>query len=205
MAAKVLINKVNIQNRLNRTLTKKTYVDLATRNAQIRFDTAEREALREFDNHEITKELLDGPQAESKFLARGNLASFIGFEDASLEIGKLRNKLEQGFRMNERPQVTINKNGITYSYQVKAPDLQEIYDSTPTPDNWSNKGWTELIEKGISNFIYYLFFEFPISKSRSGYAIQSKHKTKAGGASKVLGIEYIKTVLKTFQSYFKSR
>jgi hypothetical protein len=62
-----------------------------------------------------------------------------------------------------------------------------------------------LIEKGVSNFIYYLFFESPISGSRSGYAMQTKNKVKAGGSSKVLGIPYIKTVLETFRSYFKSR
>lgn len=204
--AKVLINRISVQNKLNRALTKKSYQDLAARNAAVRFDQAKRDLIDDFQNHPVTLEIEAGPTAQGGLLERGSLFSFIGFNQSETPTAELRNYLETNIKLNSTPKFTQTKNGLIYSFNVKTPSIEDIYNNKRFSVDWSNKGWIYLIEKGINNFSYYIFYilGFASGASRSGTGLQNtRSKKKRGG--KALGIPYISEILNRFISKFSRK
>ncbi len=64
------INMKQIINELN-TSSRKQLEGLAYGAAISKFENAKEDLLEEFENHDVTKELLAGPTAESKYLSKG--------------------------------------------------------------------------------------------------------------------------------------
>jgi hypothetical protein len=168
---------------------------------------AKLELLKEFDNTEVVQELLSGPSTTtSKFLEpRGNLASFLGMEDSSLEVGRLRNFLDENIGLNNSvPNITNDKNKIYYDFRVKVPSKTELNENFPVPDNFTSKSWLEVIETGLgatASAIYYIFNSKGLPNSRSGYGLQSKYRKKSGGEFKP--IKFISKLLEDFAKKFK--
>lgn len=200
--ARVIINRISIQNKLSKSLTQRRFQGLAYNAANTRFIAAKSNALSDFQEHEVTKEILAGPKADSIFLAKGNLVSFLGLENGESVIADIRNKLEIGMRMNKTPSFFKTKDGVAYEFSVKAPSFQEIYDSAPSP--WSSKSWVEQVQDGVSNFLYFIYSKTGrfAKYSRSGTGLQNK-KGKSGRSSKVLGIKYINEIIQNFRNKFR--
>lgn len=201
MLSKIIINRINIENKCNRALTQDSYKNLAYRNAKTRFVFAKDNLLQEFDNDEITKEILAGPTAESSFLPKGNLVSFLGIPDSESMIAKIRHKLESLIKLYKTPEIKFSQRRIVYSFRVKSLNLQDAYDIVPSP--WSTKGIIELIEKGVSNFVAFIYFRLFKKSSRSGHGLQNKN-IKTGNSGKVLGIPYLSKILQNFKNRFPS-
>lgn len=201
--ARVILNRINISTKINSVLSSKKFAGLARNAANTKFVFAKNNMLEEFESHEITKEIRAGAEAESQFLLRGNITSFIGLEDGNQSIAELRNILETRTKMLITPDIIRNKNGITYAFKIKQPTLQEIYDETVSP--WATKSWVAQIQDGLSNFIYYLYSKSGrfAQWSRSGTGLQSNYKRKSGGRNKVLGIKWINEIISNFRARFK--
>ncbi len=204
--AKILLNKINITNKVTGAITQKRFQGLAYNAANTRFLAAKTNALESFDDNEITKELLVGAESTESILSYGNLASFLGFDNSSEDVAQLRDKLKLGIVMNKTPVFRKGKNNVVYEFKVKAPSLQEIYDSTPMPYDWSSKSWVKAIEEGIGTFSYYVFRLAGLPGSHSGTGLQRKGQRKwMSVKDTVLKIPYISEILKEFKSYFVSK
>ncbi|MEK6879002.1 MAG: hypothetical protein AABY22_05310, partial [Nanoarchaeota archaeon] len=178
-------NSVSIQLKVVNTLKQKQYQNFMYNASNARFVAAKQQMLNSFDNHIVTKELQAGPRAnDSELVDHGNLASFIGFENSENSVLELREYLRENTNLENNPRINLSKNRITYDFPVTLPSKTEIYNTFPTPDNWSSRGWVQLIEQGIGNAANYVFRLLGLPGSRSGTGLQIKKKRKAGGSFK---------------------
>lgn len=180
--AKTIINEVAIRAKVINNLRRQQYVGLARSAANTRFIAAKQNLLQDFDGHVVTKELLGSPNeyGKSELISRGNLIAFLGFEDASLRVGELRNYLENpnNIDMSDTPRISSDNRKIYYNFPVKVPSISQIYNDPlfETPDNWSSRSWIEIIEEGVGNAAYFVFRLIGFNNSRSFFGIQNKKK-----------------------------
>lgn len=182
---KAIVNEIGIRAKCINALKKRQFVGLAHSAANTRFQFAKQDLLNDYDEHPVTQELLAGPYTnDSNFVSpKGNLASFLGFTDSSLEVGKLRSFLEDDNNINmdepEKVKITNDSRKIYYEFKVHLPTKELINETFETPEKWSSRGWPYLIEEGISNIIYYIFRAAGLpekAKSRSGTGLQWRKK-----------------------------
>jgi len=198
--ARVIINKIKIGKKLNGVLiTQRRFQSQAFRAANTRFLFAQLKLLKDFDDSEVTKEIVAGATANSSFLPKGNLVSFLGLRDGPKAIAKLRGQLERRTKIGKTPEFIRARKGVIYEFKIKAPTLEELYEINLSP--WSNKSWIYQIENGLSNFLYYLYSKTGrfAKWSISGTGLQAK---KGNKGSKVLKIKWISTLLKNFAARF---
>ena len=159
----------------------KRFQQMAFRVAKKRAAEIKKEVIQEFNNHEVTKEIAQGPKGTSSHLlgGNGNLFGFLGFEKGSKPVMILRDVLQNSFDVNrQRMRVTSVKNNVfTVEFDVNMPNEQQIDSITPLP--WTTKSWVKGIEKGITNYSQTVFqprkgagslYE---THSRSGVALQT--------------------------------
>lgn len=136
-------------------------------------EEAQRDLIKDFHNHAITREIKSGPTSSNSsgtLGGYGNLFSFIGFErgDNPTEVIEqiLSDKLVVRVRAISRGRFRISI--------LNAPSEEGIYSATPIP--WANgSSWSEGMEKGISNLGSFLYREGGAgSSSRSGAGLQIK-------------------------------
>ena len=141
-----------------------------------------KEILKEFNKHEVTKEVEQGPMGRTSRLlgGAGNFFGFLGFEKGSQPVTILREVLENSFTVNrQRGKLKkVAKNVFTVEFDIQVPTTQQIYTATPLP--WTTKSWVQGVERGITNYGQPVFqprkgvgslYE---SHSRSGVALQTK-------------------------------
>jgi len=140
------------------------------------------EAIREFDRHEVTKEIEKGPSGRNSRLlgGKGNFFGFLGFEKNSNPIIIVRDALENSFNLSSSKGklVKVSKNTFKIKFDIQVPNDTEIYSITPLP--WTSKSWVRGVEKGITNYAQTIFQQrkgsgfLYESHSRSGVALQTK-------------------------------
>ena len=146
---------------------------------------AKAEAIKNFDNHPVTRELRGGPDSanvSNTLGGRGNLFTFIGFREGN-DPTKLIERAIQSSRINKTPairQVGKNKGIYQVSFRATVPSKRELESVTPMPFE-SGRSWLTSIEKGISGLSYYIYNKTKdIKSSRSGKGIQSRHPYISG-------------------------
>jgi hypothetical protein len=178
-----------------------------------KFNQAKEELLEAFDENPITQEILEGPGASSEYVstrAGGNLFSLIGFENGEEPTEELREILEQSITLQiQDTRRKKTSTGIAWEVPVNIPSLSEIDKKTASrnPLEWTSRGWTYLIEKGIPWFAHYLFDDIQkrrtLKNSRSGTAIQVKGTISEGRESSFQGIPYLSELIRNFQKSIK--
>lgn len=156
-------------------------VDTMYRN---RFNTEKQEFLKAFDAHPVTQEIKSGPGTDVSNISntlhgKGNLASFIGFEDTDNPTDDVRNVLENNLVIIKSAKAEPVGTKVRYRFSLRIPE-DEIKEASKMP--WeSGVSWVYGIERGISGFGNYLrgLFQSP-DPSRSGRAIQAKHDVREG-------------------------
>lgn len=127
--------------------------------------------LTQYQNHDVTKEIIDGPAALniSKTLGGyGNLFSFIGFPSGSDPVAPVVSMIKS-IRFI-RSSLKYQKSKSAFTFRVSVPSIQDFGAITKMP--WeSGRSWLLDIERSISGVGAYLYKK--ISSSRSGYAIQN--------------------------------
>lgn len=163
------------------------------------FLPAVEEMKREFLSHPVTQEIAGGAGApnvsgtlEAPFREDGanstpaNLWGFIGFDAAELGLeGALKPILDRLDPSNpDGPKVVFqdrDKSNLTYSYLIKAPNEEAIYNDTPLP--WLSKGgpsWVQRIEQGIPGVGQFLNKSLGDPPSRSSGGIQVQATLRSG-------------------------
>ncbi len=134
---------------------------------QDKFNTIKNQLIQEFLSHEVTKEIKAGPNASNTsgtLNGKGNLFSFIGFNEGDDPIQDILNILES-IEVKFIKDIPSGNQFI-----INFPESNEIFAATPMP--WaSGRSWAKGIESGISGLGYYLLQKS--SKSRSGEALQT--------------------------------
>ena len=150
------------------------------------------EMIKEFLSHPVTIELIAGPSSSNISGTLGgisNLFAFIGFDASDQPIQPILQMLEN-MNYNYAGEAKI---GVTYN--VTIPEASDIFKATPLP--WaSGRSWAQGIERGISGLGYLL----RKNKGRSGSAIQSRVKVRAG---KFQNTAYISALISKYKKKFE--
>ncbi len=205
--ATITLNTISITKKINKALGSQRYKTFATRAAETRFNITKDKFINEFDNHDVTQELLEGPTADNIsgiLYGYGNLFSFFGFPSNTNPIERLRNYLINNIRILKTPTFVETSKGVIYNFQVKTPDADDIYGITPMPDGWSDMSWVEAVEKGIGTLSYYIYHLFFGDPSRSGTGLQLKKRRKwIKIKDRTKRTPYVVNLLKEFIGRFK--
>ena len=165
-------------------LTSRVLERATERVAKAKFNEAKDAMMDEFNEHPVTQEIEEGPDAAniSGTLpgGYGNLTSFIGFEANREPTEEVREILEENTRFVVGTTNKTYESGhvIKYKYKVYLPTPLALEQSKM---EWENRGWAMAIEEGISGFSSYLYdTEHGFSTSRSSTAIQAKTERGKG-------------------------
>ena len=185
---------------MSRVVVPKSAIDLAAEKAakpvrQIaeprlvaEFKTIKDSMLREFDDHLVTRELVQKTSADpSAFTSYGSLFAFIGFDknDEPTDI------VRQMLATSELKFVRMSKGVVNFN--VTYPSKEDLFAATPLP--WAGgRSWLKGIESGISGLGRFLT-SVDDEISRSGGGIQSKSKLRS---ARFTATKYISEILNNF-------
>lgn len=139
--------------------------------------------LTAFDDHEITKEIEEGPGARNSsgtLGGYGNLFTFIGFNRGQDPISPIRSLLAKSIKVVS-VRKTRNVLGLTLKFTI--PTEEQIAAVSPLP--WASGSWVEAVERGMSGVGRYLYSQDKgrFSTSRSGQAIEASIEVRGSGSS----------------------
>ena len=143
-------------------------------------------ALKEFDNHPVTKELKQGPSGinvSGTLGGTGNLFSFIGFYSGDRPTDEVREKLKSYLDVvGVQRKIRGNKGVSSYRYSLTFPTISS-FDSVSQMPWESGNSWVRGVENGISGFSNYMYLNYGegrFERSRSGTAVQTKKDVNVG-------------------------
>lgn len=178
---------------------------------ELDYETKKEQFLRAFDEHAVTQELNEGPEAFSRIPAiaeaGGNLFSLLGFFDHQRPAQALRETLDENITLGTTKAGVVKGNKVTFTTPVKFPTIDEVDRKVNKKEDaqldWTKRPFTDLIARGISGLPNYLFdltrgWDYP--PSRSGTAIQTHGKPLRGGS--VGRINYVNELLDVFKALF---
>ena len=143
-------------------------------------------ALKEFDNHPVTKELKQGPSGinvSGTLSGIGNLFSFIGFYSGDRPTDEVREKLKSYLDVvGVQRKIRGNRGVSSYRYSLTFPTISS-FDSVSQMPWESGNSWVRGVENGISGFSNYMYLNYGegrLERSRSGTAVQTKKNVNVG-------------------------
>jgi len=195
--AKVVINRPGLLRALSGPVMKtvqKRAREISTREVE----KSSRELMRQFLTHEITREIAAGPDLgmSSVLGGRGNLFSFLGFEEGENPIAELSAYLSRSIKIS-----AINRVGGTYTLRIKVelPSMDEIEGFTELP--WTTKSWVRAVEEGVSGLGQYLFSAHGFEASRSSTGMQAEKTISARSMSPQ---QYLSTIIESISKKLAS-
>lgn len=160
------------------------------------FEKSKQQLIQEFENHPVTKEIQAGPDAsnESGTLGgRGNLFSFIGFNDGADPIAPIK-ELLQGIEFSSSKG---RRFGSGFQFKVNMPDQGELENVSKMP--WeTGRSWLYDIERAISGLGQYLYGQFKNSRSGTGMQLEKNFNTNT-----FMPVKYFGTMLEKFKNKLK--
>ena len=159
-----------------------------------------------FDNHDVTQELENGPEATSRFLSVGNLFSLLGFNAGERPTDALRKILKKDIYLDKSSKIEVKQNLIEIKKQVWMPTQDDIRRraAEELPLEWTDRSWLDLIERGITGFPWFLSNlgnrnkrKLTFKSSRSGTGIETRANFDRGT---VPPIKYMSELLNYFRS-----
>lgn len=163
--------------------------------ARKKFNQIKSEMLEEFLVNPVTQEILQGPKGANISGSLGgtsNLFAFIGFNEGEEPIAPIL-ELLRNVSFEYSGQSSGTKLGI--KFKVNLPTSEEIFAITPLP--WATgRSWAEGIERGLSG----LGFLLKKNQGRSGAAVQSRVKVRAG---RFQNRPYISSFIRKYKKRFR--
>jgi hypothetical protein len=156
------------------------------------------ELIQEFNNHPVTKEIAAGPNAANSSGTlgnKGNLFSFIGFDEGSNPIEPIKSLLEKIELSQSKPRIA---SGSIIQFKVNMPNDSEFENASKMP--WeSGRSWLYDIERTISGLGQYLYGQFKKSRSGTGMQIENNITSKT-----FVPVRYFSTMLDKFTKKLKA-
>ena len=90
----------------------------------------------EFENHPVTKEIENGPDAaniSNTLGGEGNLFSYIGFNEGSNPTEIIKEILINDVRVENKPTIQAAGKDLKIAFPISAPTMNEIEAVTPMP------------------------------------------------------------------------
>ncbi len=208
MATQAIIYRNVVMDQLEKS---QALQGLAFYNGNRTFESLKKQfLLREFDNHEVTKEMIAGPDKESSDVipgGYGNLYAFLGFNKGTDVTGPVRKILDGQTKMSNRLISRTQKRGtnlIVYEFAATVPTMEYFAQvESLRPPDWGGKSWVEYIEEGVPNFAYFIFNRKGYESSRSGPGLEAKNKIRE--TTNIQPISYITKILEGFFDYIGAR
>jgi hypothetical protein len=192
---KVKINASSFGKKFEKMLDNQKFKESAWDIMDSKFQQAEDEFFTSFNQHPVTKEIEDGPNAsnDSNTLGGyGNLFSFIGFESDTNPVEDLRGYLNESITMRQ----TIRR-GNSWYFRITLPSMENIEHQTPMP--WElGSSWVEGIEHGISNLSHYIYTHWDGSRSQEGLQVKGNYNSFEFNTS-----PYLTPMLEEFKNRFE--
>lgn len=186
-------NRLAFQREVSPQLKNKAFPVVAAR-VEAFFEREKERMVNEFESHPVTREL-ESPSDNSQFLPQGNLVGLFGYDDATSEVDKVRDNLDNT-QITFLGRGRILKDG---SYIIRAraevPSIQLLNEETELP--WQSKGLVDAVELGVSGFFRTLFGS-GFDNSRSGEGIQTKTKVRDEAFKGVGRGGYLRGILARF-------
>lgn len=186
----VFINKIQIMKKLHRQGNAKIKAALRDKVAPI-YEQAREELFEEIDNHVVSRELNDGPNAAniSNTLGgpanekSGNLFSYLGFEEGRSPVAEIKESIYTRMR-GPTFKKTGSAHNPNYLITIKRPTVEAIEgdDSMRVDGGYTGRSWVSMIEDGYDNATSYYFKrgkEFKQSKSGPAYQIKRQLNEKS--------------------------
>ncbi len=184
----------------------KQIANLANNAIRLNFETKKREFLEAFDEHPVTEELnaaSEDPTVQSAYVPRGNLFSVLGFNEGEKPAFVLRDYLNKSINIKvSQKRTKVVGDQIVIETPVEFPTLNEVNDqmALKTPLEWTDRSWTDLLQRGITGFGQFVSGIFASPKpSRSGGGLQHPAKDKQLSGS-VGPIKYVNELLANFKN-----
>lgn len=179
------------------------------------FEPAIKVMKQEFEQHVVTQEIragikgtnvsqtLEAPFGEPPIRKDGresqnysppNLFSFIGFPAGTNPLQAIEERLDpanpDGPKLKYK---SMNKQDLTFRFEVSTPSLDKIYKATPLP--WAaGLSWVWRIERGLPGIGFFLN-ALHRKGSRSGGGIQVDHQLRPG---RFKATSYLTSIFKAF-------
>ena len=158
---------------------------------------SKQQLIREFDDHPVTKEIAAGPTASNSsgtLGGKGNLFSFLGFDDGSNPIEPVKSLLQKIELSGSKPKMS----GDRIQFRVNMPNSNEFENASKM--RWeSGRSWLYDIERTISGLSQYLYGQF--KKSRSGTGMQAENSVTS---RTFVPVRYFGTMLDKFIQKLKA-
>ena len=166
--------KIKIEQHLNKIYySSKVLRNLAYGAAKKKAEGLQNSALKQLNEHEVTKELEKGPSSGGSRLlgGRGNFFGFLGFFQGQQPVAIIRDVFEQSIKVrNTKGKLKkVSKTSLSWEFDVDIPSPMDVYKETPL--EWSSRSWVRGVEKGITNATKTIFLDS--DRSRSGVALQT--------------------------------
>ena len=167
--------KLNIKQLLKKSYTNsKVLQNLAYGAAKKKAGRLKKEAIKEFEQHLVTKELEKGDTGMGSSLlgGRGNFFGFLGFNQGAQPLEIIRDIFDTSIKIRNT-KGKLKKAGSTsfvWEFDISIPSKTQIYAVTPLP--WGSQSWVKGVERGITNYAKTIFKDS--DRSRSGVALQSR-------------------------------
>ena len=186
----VNINKAALTASMTEGGNRSSVSSLIRQEWQRKIIEAQNQMVQAYEDDPVTVEIDGGvssSNSSSTLGGKGNLFSFIGFEEGSDPTQPVKQLLRN--KINFSVKALTNGN---FKIEIAAPTKETLYSISPIPWN-PGRSWLDGIEKGISGLGSYVYRDSPTS--RSGKGIQTK--TNLGG--RFSNRSYMSTILKEFQ------
>ena len=186
----VNINKAALTASMTEGGNRSSVSSLIRQEWQRKIIEAQNQMVQAYEDDPVTVEIDGGvlsSNSSSTLGGKGNLFSFIGFEEGSDPTQPVKQLLRN--KINFSVKALTNGN---FKIEIAAPTKETLYSISPIPWN-PGRSWLDGIEKGISGLGSYVYKESPAS--RSGKGIQTN--TSVGG--RFSNRSYMSTILKEFQ------
>lgn len=170
-----IISKQELKNINSQLVKDKKFVQETKKIVESEFREIHKTFLNKFDAHPVTMEINNGAQSTNisgTLGGVGNLFTYIGFSSGAQPISTLRLILQ-------RYDIRYSTEAQSIKITIEVPTKEEVFRATPLP--WATgRSWARGIERGLSGFGHYLVKNTRISKSKSGFAIQTNAPVRAG-------------------------
>jgi hypothetical protein len=176
------VNIINLrremENGMNRSLSAQAHKII-----EKEFLQAKKSLIRSFEKSPPSLALsnqVEDRLEEDQFVEKGNLYTFMGFEDGRDPVEEVSDILQEA-EIEHLSLGSINRNGVyVITGKVVVPTLAYINEQSQL--DWITRGWVDSLTHGLRGLPNFLFGDFSeYEKSRSQGGLEAKTKKGKGG------------------------